>query len=482
MNQIENNISVLTKSAREITEKSERQREKIKIEKSPNKLFQWLQVQIASRDGEAKSQKQNEKTFNPFTERDIKNPTTDGETFTHLLKACLGTGILSMPFAFTYSGLLIGLVATFLVGFVCTHCSYILVKCAHTLYYRTRRTQMSFADVAEVAFATGPKWGRKYSTFFRYFIQICLFVTYFGAVSVYTVIIAKNFQQVLEHYANIQINIRLLIACLLLPLIVLCWIPNLKYLAPFSMVANGFMGVSLAITFYYMIKHLHPLKEVPLVQNYELFPNFISITIFAMEAIGVMMPLENNMKTPQNFVGIFGVLNKGMFVVTVIYALLGFMGYCAFLEKTKDTITLNLGEELPAQLVKLFIAIAVFLTFGLQFFVCLDIVWNGLKERFEKKKIAANYFVRTAIVTSAVLLAIAVPTIGPFISLIGAFCFSILGLLIPIIIETVTYWDIGFGPGNWMMIKNIIIGIIGLIAVVVGSKNAISDIIAQFSV
>lgn len=73
------------------------------------------------------------------------------------------------------------------------------------------------------------------------------------------------------------------------------------------------------------------------------------------------------------------------------------------------------------------------------------------------------------------------PTIGPFISLIGAFCFSILGLLIPIVIEIMTYWDVGFGPGNWMIIKNVIIGIVGLIAVVVGSKNAILEIIAEYS-
>ncbi|XP_051163229.1 proton-coupled amino acid transporter-like protein pathetic isoform X3 [Leptopilina boulardi] len=387
-----------------------------------------------------------------------------------------------MPKAFENSGLLIGLIATCLVGFVCTHCSYILVKCAHILYYRTRRTQMSFADVAETAFSTGPKWGRKYSTFFRYFIQICLFITYFGAVSVYTVIIAKNFKSVLEQYVKTDTSIQVLIACLLLPLIVLCWIPNLKYLAPFSMLANGFMGISLAITFYYLIKNIDPSRKVPLVGNIENFPNFISITIFAMEAIGVMMPLENNMKTPQNFVGIFGVLNKGMFFVTLIYALLGFLGYYAFVDKTADTITLSLGNDIPAQLVQLFIALAVFLTFGLQFFVCLDIVWNGLKHRFQKKEVLANYVVRTAIVTGAVLLAIAVPTIGPFIGLIGAFCFSILGLLIPIVIETVTYWDIGFGPGNWMIIKNVIIGIVGLIAVVAGSKNAIADIVAIYSV
>ena len=37
------------------------------------------------------------------------------------------------------------------------------VKCAHELYRRTRVTSMSFADVGEVAFANGPKWGRKFA-------------------------------------------------------------------------------------------------------------------------------------------------------------------------------------------------------------------------------------------------------------------------------------------------------------------------------
>lgn len=105
-------------------------------------------------------------------------------------------------------------------------------------------------------------------------------------MSVYSVIIAENFKQVLNYHFKTDIDLRVLIACLLVPLILMCWIPNLKYLAPFSMVANGFMGVSLAITFYYLIKNFQPLSKVPMVAPVEDFPHFISITIFAIEAIG----------------------------------------------------------------------------------------------------------------------------------------------------------------------------------------------------
>lgn len=87
---------------------------------------------------------------------------------------------------------------------------------------------------------------------------------------------------------------------------------------------------------------------------------------------------------------------------------------------------------------------------------------------------------RTILVTAAVLLAVAVPTIGPFIGLIGAFCFSILGLLIPILIETVTYWEQGFGKFNWVIWKNVIVCFFGIIALVFGSKGAIEDILKLY--
>lgn len=57
------------------------------------------------------------------------------------------------------------------------------------------------------------------------------------------------------------------------------------------------------------------------------------------------MPLENNMETPQNFVGICGVLNQGMSGITLVYILLGFLGYLRYGTETKGSITLNLPNE-----------------------------------------------------------------------------------------------------------------------------------------
>lgn len=148
-----------------------------------------------------------------------------------------------MPVAFMYSGIVLGIFVTIFTAFICTHCSYILVKCAHTLYKRTHKTAMTFSEVAEVAFSNGPRWGRPFAKFSKILILQSLFWTYFGTCSVYTVIVATNFQQIAVHYTGNEISLRVVIVALLIPLILLSWIPNLKYLAPVSMLANAFVSV-----------------------------------------------------------------------------------------------------------------------------------------------------------------------------------------------------------------------------------------------
>ncbi|XP_021914744.1 proton-coupled amino acid transporter-like protein pathetic isoform X3 [Zootermopsis nevadensis] len=436
-------------------------------------------VNVTPKDQEALYFNNDDKgSFDPFKERKLDHPTTDCDTLTHLLKASLGTGILAMPDAFKNAGLTAGVIGTVLVAIICTHCAYILVKCAHELYYRTRVTAMSFADVGEVAFANGPPWARKFSKIARQTILVSLFLTYFGTCSVYTVIVGNNFQQVIEYHTQTALDQRVYIAALLLPLILLGWVPNLKYLAPVSMIANLFMAVGLGITIYYLVQDIPDAATLPQFNaSLNTIPQFFSIVIFAMEAIGVVMPLENNMKSPRHFLGLGGVLNQGMAGVTLIYILLGFLGYLKYGEKTEGSITLNLPlDEIPAQSVKILIALAVYCTYGLQFYVCLEIAWNGVKDTFTKRPVISEYAIRTFLVVLTIVLAVAVPTISPFISLIGALCFSILGLIVPAFIEVVTFWDHGLGPGRWRLWKNVIVSIFGLMALVFGSYTSIKEI------
>jgi proton-coupled amino acid transporter len=51
-----------------------------------------------------------------------------------------------------------------------------------------------------------------------------------------------------------------------------------------------------------------------------------------------------------------------------------------------------------AQSVKVMIAVAIFLTYGLQFYVPMEIIWKSIGHRFGAHKLAAEYAVRTILV------------------------------------------------------------------------------------
>lgn len=192
------------------------------------------------------------------------------------------------------------------------------------------------------------------------------------------------------------------------------------------------------------------------------------------------MPLENNMKTPSHFIGCPGVLNTGMFCVVLLYSTVGFFGYWKYGESTKASITLNPPQdEVLAQSAKVMIAIAIFLTYGLQFYVPMEIIWKNAKQYFGSRRLLGEYFLRILLVIFTVCVAIAIPNLGPFISLVGAVCLSTLGLMFPSVIELVTVWEQenGLGKWNWRLWKNIAIISFGVLGFLTGTYVSIQEIL-----
>lgn len=74
-------------------------------------------------------------------------------------------------------------------------------------------------------------------------------------------------------------------------------------------------------------------------------------------------------------------------------------------------------------------------------------------------------------------LAIAIPTIGPFMSLIGAVCVSTLGFMFPAIIEIITYHDRpGFGFLKWILWKDVLLVLFGIGGFVIGTYVSLLEI------
>lgn len=124
-------------------------------------------------------------------------------------------------------------------------------------------------------------------------------------------------------------------------------------------------------------------------------------------------------------------------------------------------------------------AVAIFLSYSLQFYVPMNILWPALKKHFhtEKSKHLAEYGLRTALVFLTFALAIAIPNLGAVISLVGAFSSSALALIFPPLIEIVTFWPDQLGKFHWVFWKDIGIVIFGFVGFLIGSYVSLLNIV-----
>lgn len=201
-----------------------------------------------------------------------------------------------------------------------------------------------------------------------------------------------------------------------------------------------------------------------------------------MEGIGAVMPVENAMMKPQHFLGCPGVLNTAMGTVIVLYAIIGFFGYVRFGAAIQGSITLNLPtSEAPALIAQILIGLAILFTFGLQFFVPMDILWRKIGHKFAKEKHnVVQVGLRTGIMIVMAGVSIAVPNLDPFISLVGSVFFSSLGIFVPAVIES-AYMYPNYGFFKWKLWKNIFLMLFSIIALVSGSFVSIREIIHAYT-
>ena len=151
--------------------------------------------------------------------------------------------------------------------------------------------------------------------------------------------------------------------------------------------------------------------------------------MYSFEGIGVILPLENQMREPKKMVENFGTINISMSLCACMYVLMGFFGYWHWMDvEIEGSITLNLPEEdwyvfftlnilryylsdfvnknmiynlvfkyREAQSTKIVMAIAVFLTYPLQMYPVVEIFLPALQRRFSDRwmvpvELAFRYF------------------------------------------------------------------------------------------
>ncbi|KAM3866938.1 proton-coupled amino acid transporter 1 [Diretmus argenteus] len=413
------------------------------------------------------------------------------QTLIHMLKGNIGTGLLGLPLAVKNAGLVLGPVSLLVMGVIAIHCMRVLVKCSHHLSAKVNRPFLTYGEAVQYGMEN-VSWLRRHSRWGKRIVNLFLIITQLGFCCVYFVFLSDNIKQVVEaaNTTTFDCNVnltnqtqilvpsfdsRLYMLCFLPFFILLVFTPNLKYLAPFSLLANLVMVASLVLIYFYSFTHITYPIDLPEVGNVREYPLFFGMAIFAFEGIGVVLPLENKMQKPQSF---DLVLCLGMGIVTCLYISLGTVGYICFGDKIGGSITLNLPNCWTYQAVKLLYSFGIFITFGLQFYVPAEILIPPAVARVsERWETVVNLLLRTALVMFTCALAILIPELDLVISLVGSVSSSFLALIFPPMLQIAAFHTEGLSP--WVIIKNAVISLFGLVGFVTGTYIAIEQIIAR---
>ncbi|CAJ0934940.1 unnamed protein product, partial [Mesorhabditis belari] len=383
------------------------------------------------------------------------------QTLVSLIKAMVGAGVLSLPYAFKQAGLWMGFSLMSLFGFISYFTFRKIVLCAHYLAKEHNFESLDYGWMAEKAFEKSLPPLRRFATPMRYAINTCIFGFQLGVCSSYVVFIKEHAKELVDYKSpsnSISPALYYVIEFGFVTLLVL--VRSIRVISFVALAGNVFVSTALLAITQELVRSEHHVGSLPAVQGIGGMVLAAGAILYSFEGQAIILPLTNKMKKPKQMMGVFGVLSIGVGVVTFIYVGVGFLGYITYGDDTAASIGLNLPNYGIWFYVKLLLVLVVYTSYLIQQFVIVDMAWPFIKEKIENR----NFFPRLLVLWEflfkiflnfiSFLLAIVVPKLDDIIPLVGVTAGMLLALVIPSICHTVTFLPKWLKEKNyrWMMI------------------------------
>ncbi|GMI74702.1 hypothetical protein like AT4G38250 [Hibiscus trionum] len=389
------------------------------------------------------------------------------KTFANVLIAIVGAGVLGLPYAFKRTGWVMGLLLLFSVAGLTTYCMTLLIQ--------TRRKLESFDNGFAKISSFGDLGYAVCGTFGRFVVDVLIILSQAGFCVGYLIFIANTLTNLFNGEVSVTSSLSLGMSSFTAKSLYVwgCFpfqlglnsVPSLTHLAPLSIFADvvdlGAMAVVLVEDVQLMLKQSH---EVIAFGGLSVFFYGMGVAVYAFEGIGMVLPIESEMKDASKFGKI---LALSMGLISLIYGAFGALGYLAFGEETKDIITANLGAGWISTLVQLGLCINLFFTFPL--------MMNPVYEIVERRFWGGRYclWLRWLLVLIVSLVALFVPNFADFLSLVGSSVCCGLGFVLPALFHLLVFKE-ELGWKGWTVDVGIVT--LGLVLGVSGTWSALVEI------
>ncbi|EOA27197.1 hypothetical protein CARUB_v10023306mg [Capsella rubella] len=388
------------------------------------------------------------------------------KTFANVFIAIVGAGVLGLPYAFKRTGWLMGLLTLFSVAALINHCMMLLV------YIRRKLGVSNIASFGDLGFAVCGNIG-------RFVVDILIILSQAGFCVGYLIFIGTTLANLFNSTSPTTLTMSLRHLMGVSPKSLYIWgcfpfqlglnsIKTLTHLAPLSIFADVVDLGAMAVVIVEDVKiTMEQRPQVVAFGGMSVFFYGMGVAVYAFEGVGMVLPLESEMKDKDKF---GRVLALSMLFIAVMYGSFGALGYMAFGDDTMDIITANLGTGLVSSLVQLGLCINLFFTFPLMMNPVFEIVerrfWSGMY----------CVWLRWLLVLAVTLVALLVPNFADFLSLVGSSVCCALGFVLPTLFHLLVFKD---DMGWKQRVLDLGILLLGLVLAVSGTWSSLSEIFQE---
>lgn len=286
-----------------------------------------------------------------------------------LLKAFIGTGVLFLPKSFSNGGVLFANAMLGLFSVLSYICFVRLVSC------RVLTGVSSYGDIGLMVFGSA----------FRNVILAAIVLSQIGFSSAYIVFVAENMKSVANSFLSGDYTVEGFIFMQLLVFIPLSLTRDLGKLSSTALIADAFILLGLVYVYYVSGFQLIEKGVASPLQyfNKETWSLFIGTAVFTYEGIGLLIPIQESMRNPQDFnKSLFGV----MVAVTIVFTTIGTVCYLSYGDNVETVILLNFPQNhVAVKVVQLMYATAILLSTPLQLFPGIKILENCIFTKKQRK-------------------------------------------------------------------------------------------------